>query len=71
MAKTVTDLKSIISSGANISIDASYTTTDIKALVQLAKSKGLNVTIRNASAKTTTDLKSIAMNGEKFVTFEL
>lgn len=60
MKKTTLDIKSIVSCGASVILDAKkYTTLDLKAIASLC-TNGNTITIKNASSKTTLELKALA-----------
>jgi len=71
---TVTDLKNIIKSKGNITIDLSkmdLSTTDLKNLAKEANKNKVIMTIKSAGkAKSVTDLKNIAKEGNRAVVFE-
>lgn len=71
MKKTSTNLKEIAFVGGNIVIDAAdYTSSQIKEIVFVGKSKGGCVFIKNASKLMTQQCKEIAFINPGHVTFD-
>lgn len=72
MRKSQNDLRSIVSLGSGIIIDASIvSTTDLTNLAQLASEIQTTVVFKNVIKKSTVDLKKIAKAGGKYVVFDL
>lgn len=69
--KTTTELMKIALNGGNLIIDAQgKSTTALMEIVSMASASKVHVTIRNAGAKSTLDLKRIASLGPTYVTFD-
>ena len=70
--KTTTEMTTILSSGANLTIDGSKkTTTEITMLATTAKRFGGHLTVRNVGGKTTTELSTIGGAGKNHVTLDI
>lgn len=71
MKKTSSQLREIAFIGGNIILSADdYTTSQIKEIVFDGRSKGCNVTIKNANKFTTMQCKEIAFVNPGHVTFD-
>ncbi|WP_155826734.1 hypothetical protein [Laribacter hongkongensis] len=71
MSKSVTDLRSIASSGGGMILDASkYSVTDLRSIASSASGSGAKITLRNVGAMSTTDLRAIASSGGGCVVFD-
>lgn len=61
---TALEIRTILSSGGNVTVDASkFTALELRTMASAAHSSGTNITIRNASSKTALECRSIASSG--------
>lgn len=68
---TTSDIRSIITAGGNIILDASkFTSSDLRGIATTASSQNVSLLLKNASKLTTSDLRGIATAGKHIVTFD-
>ena len=71
MAKSTSDLQSLLKLGGGVIIDAaSKSSSDLKSMAKLSASTGGKLILRNASSKSLAELQSIAKIATDNVIFE-
>ncbi len=68
--KITSNIIAIIKDGANVKVSSKKTTSDLREIVQEARRSGTTVIISGANSKITSDLRAIARDYPKGVTFE-
>lgn len=61
---TTLEIRSILSTGGNVIVDASkFTALELRTMASTAQSKGVKITIHNADSKTALECRGIAAAG--------